>query len=400
MNHAADHGWTPVTIPALRGALSFDDERRDRIVATFPPLIAGMLVFGLGAAVIALGCSLACLVFARLLTRVRRGRRGLTDAQAVLIGLLLALTMPPSVGWQAVLAGALIAIVVGIGMQRGPAEYVWHPALVGRIGAQVFFPGQLMPSEWPLLARGNLFFGDIRRVAAPAEYFGWSSTPAPDGAEGFLLPSVQTVLRALPETVSPDALDGPSRLTVLIRDALPPWEDTVLGLTPGGIGETSTIALLAAAAYLVYRGIAEARVPAVAVLAALLTAALLPLTLPGETGLAIPTLLFDKGDPVGWLFVLFEVTTSEIMIVAAFFVTDWPTTPVARRGRVVFAALVGALTVILARIGLVPGAGYWAVLAINALTPLIDRLFAQRVLGTRGAARVDAIRARRYISTS
>jgi electron transport complex protein RnfD len=256
-----------------------------------------------------------------------------------------------------------------------------------------------MPSEWPLLARGNLFFGDIRRVAAPAEYFGWASTPAPAGADGFLLPSVQTVLGALPETVSPEALDGPSRLTVLIRDALPPWEDTVLGLTPGGIGETSAIALLAAAAYLVYRGIVEARVPAVAVLAALVTAALMPLTLPGEAGLAVPMRLFDKGDPVGWLYVLFELTASEIIFVSAFFVTDWPTTPVTRRGRVVFAALVGVLTIILARIGLVPGASYWAVLSINALTPLIDRLFAQRVLGSRSTPRVDAAGARRYIST-
>lgn len=396
---AADHGWAPAAIPALRANLSVGNARRDRLIATAPPLIAGTIIFGLAATIVAVGCAVCCVVFARLLVRIRRGRRGLSDTQAILTGVLLALTLPPNVGWQVVVAGSFIAVVLGIGLQQGAGEYLWHPALVGRIGAQVLFPRELMPIEWPLLARGNLLFGNIHHVAAPAEYFGWAATPAPPGADGFLLPSVQTLLRSIHEAAATTSLEGPHGLMVLIRDNLPPWEDTVFGLTGGGIGETCAIALLASAGYLVYRGIVDAFVPLLAVLAALLTAALLPLSLPGRAGVAIPSLLFDEGDPVGWIYVLFEVTTCEILIVATFFVTDWPTSPMTRRGKFVFAAVTGALSIVLARIGLVPGAGYWAVLAANVLTPALDVMFARRVLGSRAARRVDGRNTARYISS-
>lgn len=381
--------WRVLSPPIERSGVYLADERRERMLALLPAAVAGVVIFGPAALAVAIECVLVCVVAARLMNRLTlRPTRG-ADTQAALIGLLLALTMPADVGWEVPLAAGLVAIAVGTGLQGGMWEYLWHPALIGRIGAQLFYREQLVPSHWPVLGRGHLLFGDLSRTAPPADYYGWFATPVPAGADGFHLVSPLTWLGALRQVSASADSAGPHALTMLIRDHLPPWEDTLLGLTGGGLGETCVLALLAGGCFLVYRGFADWFVPLIVFLSALVAAALIPLPATGGAG-AIPLFLFDGAYPVGWIYVLFVLTTGELALVAMFFATDWPSTPLTRRGRAIFAALVGVLTIVLTRWGLVPGAGYWAVLAANLLVPLLDRLTRRRVVGARALARLDA----------
>jgi len=390
--------WSTLNLPRQRGPVLAADERRERLLALLPAVAAGVVVFGFASLAVIVESVLVCVLTARLCNRLTgRTRRG-SNAQAALIGLLLALTLPATAGWEVPLAAGFIAIVVGTGLQPGMSEYLWHPALVGRIGAQMFYREQLIPSQWPVLGPGHLLFGNLWNTKAPREYQGWFATPVPAGADGFRLENPLTWLGALRQvpgvgpgvgdSAPPQGAAGPHALTVLIRDHLPPWEDTVLGLTGGGLGETCVIALIAGGCYLIHRGIVNWFVPLVVFASALVAAALLPLSVAGAN--TVPLLLFDGPYPVGWIYILFELTTGELALVAVFFATDWPSTPLTRRGRLLFAALVGTTTIVLTRWGLVPGAGYWAVLGANLLVPAMDRFTRRRVVGTRRAGALSA----------
>jgi electron transport complex protein RnfD len=351
--------------------------------------LAGAGIFGLIAAATLATCVLTALATEWVYVRLSAGRVMPSFAHAALTGLLVGLTLPVGrcdgagfhpLGSEVPICASLAAILVGKGLMGGMGNYLWHPALVGRTAAELLLPDQMQPTRWAVLGYRHLFAA-VPHPAMALEYTGWKSSLPPDGFNAWALVRPLEWLRKLADGQLLDG--GGNPLTGLIRDTLPPWEDTLLGGVGGCIGETCTIALIVGGLYLMYRGYVRWQQPVSVLLAAAVAAAVLPIRI-GEAGSPawFPGLEVDHSLPVGAIYVLYHLTGGGLMLGAFFFVTDMVASPRTIRGQIIFGAGIGVLTIVLRLYGPTPGACYWAILIMNTLVGPIDRRTKRRVMGT------------------
>jgi len=247
-------------------------------------------------------------LFARL-----RDRAPCEALPAVVV--LLALLLPPGIALWQVALGASVAYVVGLAIFGGTGRNPVHPVLVGFT---------------------FLYF------AYPASFSGPGAWVALDGAQAVL------PLAALAE-------GGRAALEI-------PWRDTLLGRTPGGLGETSALACLVGGVFLVYAQLASWRVIAGGVL-----------------GLAATALLANAlGDPerplvgVPWHW---HLTLGSFAFGLVFLATDPVTSAATRAGRWAYGALIGFLTVAIRVFNPAHAEGaLMAILLANVLAPILDHV--------------------------
>jgi len=170
-----------------------------------------------------------------------------------------------------------------------------------------------------------------------------------------------------------DAVTGATPLHHMVMPALPEESilDMFLGNCPGSIGEISALALILGGVYLVLRKVISARIP----LAYLATVAVL-------------TFVFHKTeDALGWM--LYSLFSGGLMLGAIFMATDYVTSPVTKKGQIIYGAGCGVLTVIFRYYGLFPEGVTYAILLMNLCVWTIDRYTAPRIYGYRkgGAGR-------------
>lgn len=164
-------------------------------------------------------------------------------------------------------------------------------------------------------------------------------------------------------------LDGVTAATPLhhmVMPALPNERilDMFLGNCPGSIGEISALALLLGGGYLLYRKVISIRIPA----AYLGTVAVL-------------TLVFAKtGDSVSWM--LYSLLSGGVMLGAIFMATDYATSPATPNGQILYGIGCGVLTVVFRYYGLFPEGVTYAILGMNALVWVLDRVTPIRRFGT------------------
>ena len=181
-----------------------------------------------------------------------------------------------------------------------------------------------------------------------------------------LFPAALTRYSALTDGVS-----GATPLHHMVMPALPEESilDMFLGNCPGSIGELSALALILGGVYLVVRKVISARIP----LAYLGTVAVL-------------TFVFHKtDDALRWM--LYSLFSGGVMLGAIFMATDYVTSPVTKKGQIIYGIGCGALTVLLRYFGLFPEGVTYAILLMNLLVWVIDRHTAPRIYGyTKGGA--------------
>ena len=189
-------------------------------------------------------------------------------------------------------------------------------------------------------------------------------------ARGFMLMIAPAYMVAF------QGLDGVTAATPLhhmIMNELP--QETLLemflGRCPGSIGEVSALALILGGIYLVIRKVISPRIP----LAYLGTVAVL-------------TLIFHKGDNA-FLWMGYQLFSGGVVLGAIFMATDYATSPVTARGQLLYGLGCGILTVVLRNFSLFPEGVTYAILIMNALVWIIDRITAPRRFGTKrgGAAK-------------
>ncbi len=165
----------------------------------------------------------------------------------------------------------------------------------------------------------------------------------------------------------PDAVTAATPLHQMVMNSLPheSLPDMLLGNCPGSIGEISALALMAGGAYLLIRKVISIRIPA----AYLGTVAIL-------------SLVFHKTDePVQWM--LYSLLSGGVMLGAIFMATDYATSPATPMGQLVYGVGCGVLTVVFRSFGLFPEGVTYAILLMNALVWVIDRLTPIRRFGTQ-----------------
>jgi len=294
-----------------------------------PACAVAVYFFGLRAFLVLLLATVGCLATEAACQRLMGRPVTIADGSALITGVLLALNLPPTSPWWLTLLGAFIAIVIGKQVYGGLGSNPFNPALVARVVLLISFPVQM--TSW--------------------------SAPAPLGS-GLDLVTTATPLGAWKNAVMLTG-QGPAELQAGMSQYF-------LGDMPGCIGEVSALALLIGAAYLFYRKVLTWHIPASFI-----------------GSVVILSGLFWLINPAKYPNPVFHLLTGGLVLGAFYMATDMVTSPVSPRGMLIFGAGCGLLTVLIRLFGGYPEGVSFAILLMNAATPLIDRYQRPRVFGAK-----------------
>lgn len=286
----------------------------DVVIALMPALAVSIFVFGWRSLVIT--CfSVCCCIFFEWFYGILAKRPNTTgDMSCVVTGVLLAFNMPVTAPLWMVMVGSVFAIIVVKQLFGGIGKNFMNPALAAR--AFLF--------SWPVIMTT------------------WVKTRT-----------------ALPLFTSPvDVVTSATPLSYLKNGMLPDASvaDMALGMVSGCLGETSALALIAGGLYLLYRRVISLHIP----LAYLGTVAVL-------------TYLFPRGGLDSFDFMLAHLLSGGLMLGAIFMATDYTTSPLTKKGKVIFGVGCGFLTVFIRYFGSYAEGVSYSILIMNAFVPLIER---------------------------
>jgi len=318
---------------------------RNVVFACLPLVAFFIWQFGLSAAAHVLAIVAACLGTERLANRLMGQESTLGDWSALITGLLLALTLPPSLPlWMGAVAG-FVAIGMGKAFFGGLGLNVFNPALVGRAFVQAAFP--VAVNAWP-----------------PAWWEGRFST--------FLPGTFTAPLMSPPplEAWAAQALDAVSGATPLAEMKFAHHQQSAFDLwflaDAANVTGPPAALIVLCGLYLAFRRMLDWRIPLSVMASAAAFAAVFWLLDPGR-----------HPDP------LFVLASGGLMLGAWFMATDMVGSPVTPLGTWIYGALIGVLTVIIRLFGGMAEGVMYAILLANAAAPLIERFTQPRPFGAR-----------------
>ena len=300
--------------PHVHSGDSVSNKMTGVFIALIPAYLAGLYFFGLGALIISVTAVLSCVIFEYLIQRfILKGSITITDGSAALTGILLAFNLPSNLPVWEVVLGSFVAIGIGKMSFGGLGNNPFNPALVARVFLLLSFPAQM--TSWPKPIPWNTSYLDAVTAATP-------------------LANLKGQISEVPGTLS-----------------------LFLGNVGGSMGEVSALALLIGFVYLLIRKIITWHIPvSIFVTVALFT---------GILHYANPDAYI--GTPV------FHLLTGGLMLGAIYMATDYVTSPMTSRGMLIFGAGIGIITVIIRVFGAYPEGVSFAILIMNAFTPLINK---------------------------
>ncbi len=339
--------------PHIHSRYTIDKAMREILLALLPAVLAAVYFFRLNAALVILISVLAALAAEYACQKLMGRPVTIFDGSAALTGLLLALCLPPALPlWTAAL-GSVFAIVIGKQVFGGLGCNVFNPAHIGRAILLTSMPVQMTfwtaPLNTDAISVATQSAGKTDAVSSATRLAGQMD------AVSSATPLAQS--RALEYASSPEAFST-------ITDALPNLFDMFIGNISGSLGETCAPALLMGGLFLIWRGHIDWRIPVYYI---------------GSVFLIMSAYATARG--YGMWYPVYQVLAGGLLIGAFFMATDWVTSPLTAKGRIIFALGLGLLTCLLRlKSGYVEGVCY-SILIMNMLTPLIDRYTRRRVFG-------------------
>lgn len=301
------------------------------IIALVPALIASLWFFGLGALIITVTSILACVLFEYLIQKYwMKGDLTITDGSAVLTGLLIAFNVPSNLPLWMLLTGDAVAIAVAKMTFGGLGNNPFNPALVGRVFMLISYPVQM--TSWPKPAELPLTYTDA-------------------------------VTGATPLGIVKEGLAKGDSLSSLMSK-LPSVHDMVLGHMGGSLGEVSAIALIVGGIFLLWRKIITWHIP-VSIIAAVV----------------IFSSILHAANPEAYAGPLFHIFSGGLMLGAFFMATDYVTSPMSKMGMLIYGTMIGILTILIRVFGSYPEGVSFAILIMNAFTPLINKYVKPKLYG-------------------
>lgn len=313
--------------PHTRSNVSTKSIMQDVVIALIPASLFGIFNFGLRALLVILATVLSCVISEYLYCRLMKRPINPWDYSDVVTGLLLALNLPVSIPiWMAVLGGVFAIVIVKM-LYGGLGQNFMNPALAARVFLFISFP-----------ARMSTFALD--KITSPT-----TSEFLRDGA--LLL----------------DGVSGATPLGQLKAGETVDLLKLFIGQIGGTIGETSALALLIGAAFLVYRKIISLRIPLTYILS-----------------FAVFALIFG-GNGFDLNYLLGHVLGGGLILGAFYMATDYVTSPGTPKGQIVFGIFLGIMTGIFRIVGSgVEGVSY-AIILGNLLVPMINNFTRPRAFG-------------------
>jgi Na+-translocating ferredoxin:NAD+ oxidoreductase subunit D len=291
----------------------------DVILALLPTTAAGIWFFGMPAVWTVVTCVAACLATEALSRLAMKRENTVGDLSAVVTGLLLALNLPAGLPPWMAAVGSVFAIGIAKQVFGGIGMNPFNPALAARAFMLISFTGPMTTWLKPF----------------------WWKTP-----EAMTTATPLAAIRASAGAVPPDAVPDLGRLLV--------------GNMPGCIGEVSALALALGALYLLFRKVITWHIP-VAFLATVAVYALICGRAPAHV----------------------EILTGGVMIGACFMATDYVTSPTTAKGKLIFGCGCGLLCMLIRQFGSYPEGCSFAILIMNAVCPLINRVTQPKPFGAK-----------------
>lgn len=285
----------------------------DVVIALLPAFIWGVYHFGTRVLAIGIVSIACCVIFEALSQLVLRRPVTIGDGSAVVTGLLLAMNLSSAVPLWLPVIGAFFAIVVVKQIFGGIGKNVVNPALAARVFLFAW------PNEMGTFTEAGVRLSGIGKADVIA-----SATP----------------LSSLKAGMFPDVT----------------LSEMILGQTGGCIGEVSSVLLIAGGLYLLIRRVITWHIP-VAYLGTV----------------AVLTVLFPQTASGNVSFMLSELFSGGLILGAFFMATDYVTSPVTYRGRLIFGVGCGLITVFIRFFGGYPEGVSFAILIMNLLVWYIDR---------------------------
>ncbi len=299
------------------------------LIALIPALLCSFVYFGLGAILVTLVSVASCVFFEWAINRymLKRTDTSVLDGSAILTGVLLAFNLPSNLPLWMVLVGGLFAIGVVKMTFGGLGCNLFNPALAGRAFLLISFPVEM--TTWPKPLQGFMNI-DAETAATPL-----------------------SLMKEAIKSGDPSKLDN-------IGSSL---MDMFTGQTGGSMGEVCEIALLIGLVYMLSKKIITWHIP-VSILATVFIFA-------GALHLA------DKSFPSPFM----DLVSGGLMLGAIFMATDYVTSPMSKKGQLIYGVAIGFLTVVIRTWGAYPEGMSFAILIMNAFVPLINNYFKPKRFG-------------------
>jgi electron transport complex protein RnfD len=309
------------------------------LLSLVPVLLASIWFFGISALLVVAAATLGAVATEWGLGPARPRGASIGDGSAALTGVLLGLTLPPGIPLWMAFVGGIVGIGLGKLIWGGLGHNLFNPALVGRAFLQAAFPTTL--TTWvPQTGIAELFRTRASNFALPLMHGG-----------------VDAITTATPLARMKFEHVGTETFRLLA------------GNTAGSLGETSAAILILCGLFLAFRRAFDWRIPASVLLSVAVFSAVLYAIGPEKY-------------PAPWMALL----SGGLLFGTVFMATDPVTSPMAPRGAWIFGAGVGILVVLIRLFGGLPEGVMYAILLMNAATPLIERVTQPRAFGRRKAA--------------
>lgn len=296
------------------------------VIALLPATLAALFFFRLSALNVIFFCVTGSVGAEFLCQKISKQESTIGDFSAVVTGLLLAFNVPASLPWWMCLLGAAFAIIVVKMVFGGIGNNFVNPALAARAFLLASFPVAMTlwtrtGVNW--VSSGNI---DAYTTATPLSF-----------------------LKAGSNGVSSLADSGISISNMLI------------GNIGGCIGETSAVLIILGGLYLMYKGIINYVIPTFYIC-------------------TVAILMFILGG-FNFTFVIYELLAGGLMLGAFFMLTDYTTSPMTKKGKIIYAVLAGLITTVIILYGGYPEGVSYSILFVNIMTPLIDKYTKTKVFG-------------------
>ena len=295
------------------------------IIALLPAAVAGVYFFRLNALSAMFFCILGTVGTEFLYQKFTKQKSTIGDFSAVVTGLLLAFNVPASLPWWMCLVGGIFSILVVKMVFGGIGCNFVNPALAARAFLLASFPVAMTAWTQP----GVNWIGknlDAVTTATPLSFL-------KNGAAGLADLSSNGISLA----------------------------DMMIGNIGGCIGETSAILLLLGGVYLMYKGIINYVIPVFYIATVFILTFLLG-------GFNIT-------------FAIYQLFAGGLMLGGFFMLTDYTTSPMTKKGQIIYAVLAGLITTVIRMYGGSPEGVSYSILLVNCLAPLIDKFVRNRVFG-------------------
>ncbi len=298
--------------PHIHSGDSVEKNMYGVLFALIPAFIVSLIFFGLGALIVTTVSITSCVIFEYLIQKyIIKGKATIGDGSAVITGILLAFNLPSNLPVWIVMIGALVAIGIGKMSFGGLGNNIFNPALVGRVFLLISFPAQM--TVWP---------------------------------EAGIFPISYT-----------DASTGATTLTLIKENSekIFSYTNMLLGEHGGSIGEVSALALILGFVFMLWKRIITWEIPVFTVLTVVVITGIMHIVNPSV-----------YADPA------IHVLSGGLLLGAIFMATDYTTSPMSKNGMIVYAIGIGMITSVIRLFGSYPEGISFAILIMNALTPLIN----------------------------